>query len=147
MVAKVPPPPQLPLQFQQLNRWLIELQNILNAGGFIEPDQVDGLAEFIASTNLSLAALQNQLTNLANRTTLLETAVTQNSADIANLQVIIAALQIQVNALTARSSTLNGVGAPSGALGSNGDLYVDSALPGAGANLYVKFSGTWFVIA
>ena len=37
MVAKFPPPPTLPQQFQQLNRWLIELQSILNSQGTIDP--------------------------------------------------------------------------------------------------------------
>jgi len=37
MVVKFPPPPTLPQQFQQLNRWLIELQSIFEQSGYYRP--------------------------------------------------------------------------------------------------------------
>lgn len=40
MVQKIPPPPPLGINDQPLNRWLIELQNIINGGGAIDATAV-----------------------------------------------------------------------------------------------------------
>ena len=129
MVAKFPPPPTLPQQFQQLNRWLIELQSILNSQGLIEPDQVDGLP-----------ALFTQVAALATQVAALAAQVATNTANIATNTANIATL-------TARNQILNGTGAPAAGLGNNDDMYIDNAGSTPGALLYIKIAGTWVVTA
>jgi hypothetical protein len=139
MALKLPPPPQLPTAFggfgQQLNRWLLEIQSILNSQGLIEPAEVDGLP----------ALFTQVATNTAN--------IAANTAAIAASNIIIAAntAAIATNTaniatLTARNQILNGAGAPSAGLGNNGDLYINDT-GGVGTYLYGKIAGAWVAFA
>lgn len=143
MVAKIPPPPMLTTpELQKLNRWLLEIQNILNSGGLIEPSQVDGLPALFSQVVINvtqIAALQVEDANL-------QAQITQNAADIVTLQGLVAVLQGQVTTLLVRNQVLNGGGSPSGLLGNNGDLYLNNG-GGVGSFLYGKISGTWQVLA
>ena len=122
MVAKFPPPPTLPQQFQQLNRWLIELQSILNSQGTIDPSSVDGLPALFTQ----VAGLATQVAALAAEVVTLTAEVATNTANIATNTANIATL-------TARNQILNGTGAPAAGLGNNDDMYIDNAgsTPGA----------------
>lgn len=145
-VLKFPPPPQLPKELgalgQQLNRWLIELQNILNAGGEIDPSSIDGLVALFAQ----VAALQIQVNlntlNIATNTTNIAT----NTANIATNTANIATNTANIATLTARNQILNGAGVPGAGLGSNGDLYINNT-GGAGTRLYSKIAGAWVATA
>lgn len=136
MVAKFPPPPTLPQQFQQLNRWLIELQSILNSQGLIEPDQVDGLP-----------ALFTQVAALATQVAALAAQVATNTANIATNTANIATNTANIATLAARNQILNGTGAPGAGLGNNDDMYIDNAGSTPGALLYIKIAGAWVVTA
>ena len=136
MVAKFPPPPTLPQQFQQLNRWLIELQSILNSQGTIDPSSVDGLPALITQ----VAGLATQVAALAAEVVTLTAEVATNTTDIATNTANIATL-------TARNQILNGTGAPGAGLGNNDDMYIDNAGITPGALLYIKIAGTWVVTA
>ena len=136
MVAKFPPPPTLPQQFQQLNRWLIELQSILNSQGTIDPSSVDGLP-----------ALFTQVAGLATQVAALTAEVATNTTDIATNTTDIATNTANIATLTARNQILNGTGAPAAGLGNNDDMYIDNAGSTPGALLYIKIAGTWVVTA
>ena len=150
MVAKFPPPPTLPQQFQQLNRWLIELQSILNSQGLIEPDQVDGLPALftqVAALATQVAALAAQVaTNTANIAT--NTAnIATNTANIATNTANIATNTANIATLAARNQILNGTGAPGAGLGNNDDMYIDNGGSTPGDLLYIKIAGAWVVTA
>lgn len=133
----------------RLNRWLIEIQSILNSGGIIEPVNVDGLLAAYAQIAANLHSIN-----------VLNAEVATNTADIATLQGDVTTLQgqiatntanIAVNTadivtLTARNQILNGAGAPGALLGNNGDLYINNT-GGAGTFLYGKIGGVWQVFA
>lgn len=131
-VLKFPPPPQLPKELgalgQQLNRWLIEIQSILNAGGDIDPSSIQGLAALF----LQVAAMQIQ--------------VNANTANIATNTANIATNTANIATLTARNQVLNGTGVPGVGLGSDGDLYINNT-GGAGTRLYSKIAGAWVATA
>ena len=136
MVAKFPPPPTLPQQFQQLNRWLIELQSILNSQGTIDPDQVAGLP-----------ALFTQVAGLATQVAALAAEVVTLTAEVATNTTNIATNTANIATLTARNQILNGTGAPAAGLGNNDDMYINNAGSTPGALLYIKIAGTWVVTA
>lgn len=142
MTLKIPPPPTLAGQFQQLNRWLLEIQSILNNQGNIDPSSIAGLTALF----LQVAALQIQVdTNTANIVT--NTAdIATNAANIVTNTNDIAALAVRVTALEARSQILNGGGVPGAGLGINGDLYINNS-GGAGTRLYSKIAGAWVATA
>ena len=142
MVAKFPPPPTLPQQFQQLNRWLIELQSILNSQGTIDPYSVDGLPALFTQ----VAALATQVAALARMVTLTAEVAT-NTTNIATNTANIATNTASIVTLTARNQILNGTGAPSAGLGNNDDMYIDNAGSTPGALLYIKIAGSWVVTA
>jgi trimeric autotransporter adhesin len=139
MVLKLPPPPQLPVSFggfgQQLNRWLLEIQSILNSQGTIDPSQVDGLPALfmqVATNTTEIAA------NTA--------AIAVNTASIATNTAAIATNTANIATLTARNQILNGAGAPAVGLGNNGDLYINNT--GApGTYIYGKIAGAWVAFA
>lgn len=139
MPLKLPPPPQLPISFgsfgQQLNRWLLEIQSILNSGGTIDPANVDGLPALFTQ----VAALAVQVAALAAEVTALSTQVTTNTANIATNAAAIAVLQ-------ANAVVRNGNGGPAAGLGNNGDLYINDT-GSAGTNLYAKIAGAWVAFA
>jgi len=160
MAAKFPPPPQLPKELgalgQQLNRWLIEIQSILNSGGAIDPDQIAGLPALflqVAAQALQIAAntlnIATNTTNIATNTTNIATNttnITTLQGQVTTLQGQVTTLQGQVTTLLARNQVLHGNGVPAPGLGINGDLYSDDA-GSAGANLYSKRGGAWVAIA
>lgn len=130
MVLKIPPPPQLSRDFQQLNRWLLEVQSILNEGGTIDPDLIAGLPALflqVAANTANIAA------NAA--------AIAAANAAIATNTANIAANTVSINLLIARNQIRNGNGVPAPALGNNGDLYIDNLL--GPPVLYGKVAGVW----
>jgi hypothetical protein len=135
MVLKVPPPPTLPQQFQQLNRWLIELQSILNSQGTVDPSNVDGLPALAAQVATNTAGIAANTANIAANTA----GIAANTANIATNTANIATL-------TARNQILNGSGAPSAGLGNNDDLYINNTGSG-GTRLYAKIAGSWVALA
>ena len=56
-VLKFPPPPMLTGELQILNRWLIELQSILNSNGLIDPSSVQTLPTTIAQVAANTASI------------------------------------------------------------------------------------------
>jgi hypothetical protein len=139
MTLKLPPPPQLPISFggfgQQLNRWLLEIQSILNSGGTIDPASVDGLPE-----------LFTQVTALAAEVVTLTAEVATLTADVATLTTNVTANTAAIAALQANAVILNGSGPPGAGLGAAGDLYINNT-GSAGTNLYANIAGTWTAFA
>ena len=123
-IKKFPPPPFMTGEMQSLNRWLIELQNILNAGGSINPDDVDGLPALI----VEVALLSIQVFSLTGQVSALTGQVTTLQGDVTTLQ--------------ARNQVYNGAGAPAPALGIDGDWYGDPA-GAVGARIWIKIAGVW----
>lgn len=138
-VKKIPPPIGIAEKDQILNRWLVELTNILNAGGTIDPNDVDGLPALI----LQVAVLAVQVFSLSGQ-------VSTNTGDITTLQgqvatntAGIAANTLAIAALAARNQVYNGTGAPAGALGVVGDWYGDVAGI-IGSRIWIKTgAATW----
>jgi hypothetical protein len=142
MVQKVPPPPTLPQQFQQLNRWLLELQGILNSQGTIDPSQVDGLPALFTQVATNTTDIATNTADIATNTT----NIAANTAAIATNTADIATNTANIAALTARNQIRNGNGVPAAGLGSNGDLYINDT-GGVGTYLYGKIGGTWIAFA
>lgn len=146
MPLKLPPPPQLPTAFggfgQQLNRWLLEIQSILNTQGLIDPDEVDGLPALF----IQVAALATQVAALAAQVATLVTDVAALATEVAANTAAIATNTANIVTLTARNQILNGSGVPAAGLGNNGDLYINNT--GAPATfLYGKIAGAWVAFA
>ena len=149
MVQKVPPPPSLPVQFQQLNRWLLELQNILNGQGLIDPTNVAGLVALIGQVAANTAGIVSNTANIASNTASIATLTAQvaaNTASITTNTANITTNAANIATLTARSQVRNGSGVPAAGLGSNGDLYINNT-GGAGTHLYGKVGGAWVALA
>jgi hypothetical protein len=139
MTLKIPPPPQLPVSFggfgQRLNRWLLELQSILNTQGLIDPTSVDGLPALFTQVTTNTANIATNTASIATNTiaiTANTAAITTNTANIATL--------------TARNQILNGAGDPAAGLGNNGDLYINDT-GGPGTYIYGKIAGAWVAFA
>jgi hypothetical protein len=146
MVQKVPPPPQLPVSFggfgQQLNRWLLEIQAILNSQGTIDSGNVQGLTALIAQVATLVTEIATLTTEVATNTA----NIAANTASIATNTANIATNTAAITALQANAIVRNGAGAPGAGLGSNGDLYINNT-GGAGTRLYGKVAGAWVAIA
>ena len=123
-VLKFPPPPTLPVALQPLNRWLIELQSILNSSGLIDPSSVQSLPATIAQVVANTASIG-----------VLNGEVAANAASIVTLNGEVATLQ-------ARNQVLNGTIAPVAGQGVNGDWYADTG----GLHIYVKVAGAWSLV-
>jgi hypothetical protein len=149
MVLKIPPPPTLAGQFQQLNRWLLEIQNILNTQGTIDPSQVDGLPALIVQVATLATQVATLITEVATNTTDIATNtanITTNTTNIAANTTNIAANTASIVTLTARNQILNGAGAPGVGTGNSGDLYINNS-GSPGAYLYGKIGGAWIAFA
>jgi hypothetical protein len=124
MTIKFPPPPDMGRDNQKLNRWLIELQSILNNQGLIDPNSIPGLPGNYQQTG-------NNTIDIANLT------------DIVNaLGAIVAVNVVDIAALQARNSVLSGIIAPVVGLGVDGDWYADTVT----GTVYVKVLGAWTVV-
>ena len=158
-VLKFPPPPTLPVALQPLNRWLIELQSILNSSGLIDPSSVQSLPATIAqvATNTTSIGVLNgevaaTIVQVATNTTsigVLNGEVAASTASIVTLNGEVAAntasivtLNGEVATLQARNQVLNGTIAPVAGQGVNGDWYADTG----GLHIYVKVAGAWVLI-
>ncbi len=146
MVLKIPPPPPLPTSFggfgQQFNRWLLEIQAILNAQGQIDPSVIAGLPALIAQ----VAVLVTEVATLTAEVAANTADIATNTANIATNTANIATNTAAITALQARNQILNGAGVPGAGLGNNGDLYINNT-GGAGTRLYGKIGGAWVAIA
>ena len=142
MTLKVPPPPSLPQQFQQLNRWLIELQSILNSQGTIDPSSVLGLPALFTQ----VAALATQVAVLASEVAANTAAIAVNTSDIVTNTANIASNSAAIAALQLNAVVRNGAGVPAGGLGNDGDLYINNT-GSVGSFLYGKITGAWTAFA
>lgn len=153
MPLKLPPPPQLPVSFggfgQQLNRWLLEIQSILNNQGTISPSSVDGLPALIAQVAVLVTEVATLTAEVAANTANIATLIAEvaaNTTDIATNTANIAINAAAIVALQANAAVRNGAGAPAVGLGNNGDLYINNT--GApGTFLYGKIAGAWVAFA
>lgn len=147
MTLKLPPPPQLPISFggfgQQLNRWLLEIQSILNSGGTIDPSSVDGLPALFTQ----VAALAGEVATLVTEVAANTANIATNTANIATNTANIATNTAAIAALQANPIIRSGTGAPAAGLGNNDDLYIDNAGSSPGSLLYIKVAGSWVVTA
>lgn len=134
------------VQNQRLNRWLLELQSILNKQGLIDPGQVEGLPQAyvqVGDNTINIATLGGIVNALV-------PIVAANTVNIATLQTEVSTLQTQMTALTARvvalearGEVLNGSGVPAAGLGKVKDWYADTT----GSHIYVKTAvATWTLI-
>lgn len=140
MVQKIPPPPFITAQeLQPLNRWLLEIQAILNNSGSIDPNQVAGLAQVIADTAANTLAIAALTPAVAGNTADIATI----NAEIAGINASIAAINGQLTTLGARGELLFGAGPPAGGLGKVNDWFGDTA-GGVGARIWIKQApGVW----
>lgn len=146
MVLKLPPPPQLPVSFggfgQQLNRWLLEIQSILNSQGTISPGNVDGLPALIIQVAGLVAEIATLTTEVAANTAAIAALTAQVATNTANIATNSAA----ITALQANPIIRNGVGVPGAGLGNDGDLYINNT-GGVGTHLYGKVAGAWVALS
>jgi len=124
MVQKVPPPVGFAIQDPVFNRWLLELVNILNGDGTIDPSLIPGFN-----------TLQNEIDAL-------NTLTTQQQQQIGFLTALVNQQQASITALLARNQVYNGATGPSVGLGVDGDWYYNRA-GGAGSRLYIRVGGAW----
>jgi len=138
MAQKFPPPPQLANLDPALNRWLIEIQSILNNSGGIDPSSVQGLSSLetqVTANTAAIALLQSEVDTLNAEVPILQTQVSTNTTNIASLNST-------VTTLANRNQVFNGTAAPAGGLGVNGDWYADTSAK----HIYVKVGGAWVLI-
>ncbi len=138
MVQKVPPPPMLTdPQWQAVNRWLLEIQNILNPSGAIDPANVQGLTETeaqVVTNTADIASLEATQGAQGGQIAFLQSQVALNTASIATING-------QITTLSARNQVFNGTVAPV-TLHANGDYYVDTSAK----HLYVQVASAWVLI-
>jgi hypothetical protein len=153
VTLKVPPPPQLPVSFGvfggQLNRWLLEIQSILDSQGQINQDSVAGLpalAAQVATLVTEIATLTAEVATLTAEVAANTANIATNTANIATNTANIATNTAAIATLQANAVVRNGTGVPGAGLGNNGDLYINNT-GGAGTRLYGKIGGAWVVIA
>lgn len=143
MALKIPPPPPFSgPQWQQFNRWLLELQSILSNQGGIDPSEVSGLPQVITQVGTNTT----DITALEGTTGGQGSAITALQNEITAIDSEIATINGQITSLSARNQVLNGAGVPNPGLGNNGDLFLNNT-GGSGTRLYGKIGGTWVAIA
>ena len=144
-VLKFPPPPTLPVALQPLNRWLIELQSILNSSGLIDPSSVQSLpatiAQVVANT-ASIGVLNGEIGVLNGEVAANTASIVTLNGEVAANTASIVTLNGEVATLQARNQVLNGTVAPVVGQGVNGDWYADTV----GLHIYVKVAGAWVLI-
>jgi hypothetical protein len=132
MAQKIPPPPPIATNDPTFNRWLLELTNILNADGTLDPGNIPGLAGLTAS----VASLQ---TTVAAQTS--EIIALQHTTNTQATQIT--GLLASVSALNSRSQVFNGAVDPASGLGNVGDWYANTA-GAAGHRIFIKTAvATW----
>ena len=144
-VLKFPPPPTLPVALQPLNRWLIELQSILNSSGLIDPSSVQSLpatiAQVVANT-ASIGVLNGEIGVLNGEVAANTASIVTLNGEVAANTASIVTLNGEVATLQARNQVLNGAIAPVAGLGVDGDWYADTG----GLHIYVKVAGAWSLV-
>ena len=139
MTLKMPPPPDMGRDNQKLNRWLLEIQSILNTAGLIDPGNIVGLPATYTQTGNNTVDIA-ALTGVVNA---LGAVVAENTVNIAANAANIATNTTNIVALQARSQVRNGGIAPAAGLGSIGDWYADTT----GLHIYVKTGvATWTLV-
>lgn len=137
-MAKIPPPPQLTgPQWADFNRWLLELTNILDASGGIDPTQIPGypaLQSQVATNTSSIADLQTSTGGNSSAITTLQGEVNSLNTRMGNAESNITTLQ-------ARAQVYNGVVDPAAGFGNVGDWFANTA-GAAGHRIFVKTGAT-----
>ena len=147
-MAKVPPPPRLAgPEWEDFNRWLLELTNILDATGGVDPTQIPG---YSALQSQVATNTQNITTNSLNITSLANGQGTQGTS-IASLQNRMTAAEGNITTLQARNQVFNGAlggtGTPPTGTGVVGDWYANTN-GNAGFRIFIKTaSATWTAFA
>lgn len=146
MPQKFPPPPFLTGELAPLNRWLIDIQGILNNSGQIDPQSVAGLpeteAQVVTNTN-NITTLQHTTGSQSGQIAALQTRVTANTNNITTNTNSIATINGQITSLNSRAQVFNGSGVPAGGLGSVNDWYADTT----NKHIYVKTgTASWTLI-
>lgn len=143
MALKIPPPPPFAgPQWQQFNRWLLEMTSILSNQGGIDPSEVTGLSTVITQVGTNTT----DITELESTQGGQGADITALQADITAINGEISTINGQITSLSARAQVLNGVGVPNAGLGNNGDLFLNNT-GGSGTRLYGKIAGAWVSIA
>lgn len=120
MVQKLPPPPQFAgNEWQQFNRWLVELTGVLANNGGIDPAAVDGLPALAAQVETNTT----DIVSLQGVTGGQSGAIAALQSDVATNTAAIAALAGTVTTLAARAQAFNGTTDPAAGLGVVGDWY------------------------
>lgn len=132
MPQKIPPPVGAATQDPVFNRWLINLIDLLNANGDIDPGSIAGLAALVAAVAANTAAIST-----------LNGQVATNTSNITTLQGQVTANSAAITALQARAQVFQGIGVPAAGLGNTNDWYANTT-GGVGARIYIKTApGTW----
>lgn len=143
MALKIPPPPPFSgPQWQQFNRWLLELQSILSNQGGIDPSEVSGLPQVITQVGTNTTDIATLETGQGGQ----GTAITTLQNEITAIDNEIATINGQLTTLEANAVVRNGAGVPNPGLGNNGDLFLNNT-GGSGTRLYGKIAGAWVAIA
>lgn len=126
-------------ELQQLNRWLLEIQAILNNSGDINPSVVQGLSEVIAQSAANAAAIAVLQGQVGGNTA----SIAAINAQITAINASIVTINGQITTLSARGELLFGAGAPAAGLGKVNDWYGDTA-GAVGARIWIKKAvGVW----
>jgi len=137
MVLKIPPPPHLANADPELNRWLLELQAILNNQGAISPQSIQGLQETetqVAANTSDIATLEGTTGSQGAAINALQTQVNTNTNSITSLNS-------SVTTLASRNQVWNDIAAPV-VLHANGDWFADTS----NKHIYVQVAGAWVQI-
>lgn len=132
MPQKIPPPVGAATKDPVFNRWLVNLIDLLNAEGDVDPGSIAGLAALVAQVAANTAAI-----------TALNGQVAANTVAITALNTLTGTHTTQIAALTARAQVFEAIGVPAPGLGNTGDWYANTT-GGVGARIYIKTApGTW----